>query len=594
MRRRTSSVLAAAVAALLATVSVAGSAEAAAPPEWESLAADIAQPWPGLIDERGRYPDYVQGTAPPTPPPMLGYALIQTGLRTNRPELIDTGLRTLNAAVRDIRSDAKDGVFPLFAVVSAYNLAREHLADDPQFAEHRTEWERWLEKAPLRFLPNTHHYANKYMVEAVAVLELSRTHLVSHVKGSALASEKQSERMARRLVNTVAPRVASAAGTRFSGGSAFVLSDPSNNALAYHALSFGFLARAIELLGPGASPQAHRALQGVARASWGLQGPDGDLSYIGRSQGMAWTLSLSAYGAEVSAAGDAGWGPRFRAVSEQAVTRLAARYGNGPWGLWITPSRAGGSSAAGRGLDRYATGPSYAGLTLLGLNWAIEHAERHDREVGQLAAEAEGARRLSSPRTQFTVVRSGDNWFAVRTSRSYAAHDLRYDNGLVALKRPRAGGDWGDVVRPRPHTTTGFDSAGPVLLSSPRGRALPDAGRADVDDGGTVTLRGGYRTRDGRWLRRGMSFRYGPVPCGVTMVLPRRPEDRIAYSVWFTAAPAREGSTLTGPDAKVTASPGFSVRLRDGGSSAVDSKLVRAELRFPPGKGPVRITICGR
>jgi hypothetical protein len=586
--------LIAALAAVLAVVATAGSAQAATPPEWESLASEIAQPWPGLMDARGRYPDYVQGIPALYPPPVLGYALIQTGLRTSRPDLIDTGLRTLNAAVHDIPGDNENGVFHLFAVASAYNLARGRLDGNPLFSEHRAEWERWLEKAPLRMLPRTNHYANKYMVEAVAVLELCRTGLHSRVKHSALANARRSELMARRLVNSVAPRAASAAGTKFSGGAAFVLSDPSNNALAYHALSLGFFARAIELLGPAASPQARRALQGVARASWGLQAPDGDLSYIGRSQGMAWTLSLSAYGAEVAAAANPGWGPRFRAVSDRAIERLATRYGNGPTGLWITPSRDGGQGAAGRALDRYATGPSYAGLTLVGLNWAIEHAERHDRAVGELAAEANGARRLSSPRTQFTVVRSGASWFAVRTARSLAGRDLRYDNGLVGLKRPGPDGGWVDVLRPRPHTTSGFDSAGPVLLNSPRGRALADAERADVDEGGTVTLRGGYRARDGHWLRRGMSFRYGPVSCGVMMVLPRRPSDRLAYSVWFTSAPTRDGSTLTGPDATVTARPDFSVRLRDGGGSGVDGKLVRAEMRFPPGRGPVRITICGR
>ncbi len=591
MRRRTS------LEIMLATVVLvfvaATPARAAAPPEWEALAGDIAAPWPGLIDARGRYPDYVQASDPNYPPPMLGYALIQTGLRTGDRAAVETGLRTLNHAVVDINPRAVSGVFHLCAVASAYNLARERLAGDPLFDRHRAAWERWLQRVPLRWLPHTHHYANKYMVEAVGVLELRRSGLTSDVKGSALASGEHSEHLARRLVNVVAPRAASDARTEFSGGAAFVLSDPSNNALAYHALTFGFFARAVELLGPGASPRARHALQGVARASWGLQGPDGDLSYIGRSQGMAWTLGLSAYGSEVAAAGADGWAPRFRAVADLAIRRLATRYGNGPFGLWITPSREGGSAAADRGLDSYATGPSYTGLTLVGLNWAIEHAERHDRVVGQIAAEAGGARRLSSPRTQFTVVRSGDNWFAVRTSRSFAARDLRYDTGLVALKRPGPDGEWTDVVRPRPHTTRGFDSAGPVL-STGHGAALPDAYRADVDDGGTVTLRGGYRTRDGRWLRRGVSFRYGVVPCGVQMVLPRRPEDRLSYSVWFTDTPAREGASLVGPHATVSATPGFDVGLRDGGASAVDGKLVRADLRFPPGHGPVRITICGR
>jgi hypothetical protein len=211
-----------------------------------------------------------------------------------------------------------------------------------------------------------------------------------------------------------------------------------------------------------------------------------------------------------------------------------------------------------------------------------------------MAADAPGARRLSSPRTEFTVVRSGDSWFAVRTTRSARAKDLRYDIGLVALKRPTAAGEWDDVVRPRPHTKhSSGDSAGPVLRTR-KGVLLPDAERSHVDEAGTVTLRGGYRDRRGRWVRRGVSFRYGPVACGVQIVLPRRPEDRLTYSVWFTDTPSREGDTLVGPNASVTASPAYGVRLRGGGASAVDSHLVRADLRFRPGKGSVRITICGR
>ena len=591
MRRRTRCQIA--LIAALVTIGTA-QAQAATPPAWDALSQEIAEPWPGLIGPRGRFPDYVQATDPPYAPPMLGYALLQSGLRNGRPDQVETGLSVLNYAVRDIKPQGSDGVFHHFAIASAYNLARDQLADHPLFMRHRRAWERWLQRVDLKWLPATRHYANKYVVEAVAVLELRRTGLRSNVKGSALAQGAHAEHLARRLVNVHAPRAAAAAATEFSGGSAFILSDPSNNALAYHALTLGFFARAVDLLGPTASPAAREALQGVARASWGMQGPDGDLSYVGRSQGLAWTLSLSAYGSEVAAAGNGGWGPRFRAVSDLALRRLATRYGNGPHGLWVTPSRDGAAAGADRSLDRYANGPNYAGLALIGLNWAIEHAATHDREVGQIAADAQGSRRLASGRTAFTVVRSGDNWFAVKTSRSFSARDLRYDIGLVALKRPGPDGAWVDVVRPRPHTASGFDSAGPVLLSTPQGAGLPDAERADVDAGGTVTLRGGYRARDGRWLRRGVSFRYGPVDCGVQIVLPRRPQDRLSYSVWFTTTPAREGDRLVGDHAVVSAAPRYSVRLRASGGSAVDSRLVRADLIFPRGRGPVRITICGR
>jgi hypothetical protein len=67
MRRRHSLFL----AVLAAVLTPAAAAEGATPPEWDSLAAEMAQPWPGLMDARGRYPDYVQGEQPRNPPPVL-------------------------------------------------------------------------------------------------------------------------------------------------------------------------------------------------------------------------------------------------------------------------------------------------------------------------------------------------------------------------------------------------------------------------------------------------------------------------------------------------------------------------------------------
>ena len=64
------------------------------------------------------------------------------------------------------------------------------------------------------------------------------------------------------------------------------------------------------------------------------------------------------------------------------------------------------------------------------------------------------------------MVRRGDLWFAVRAAAKTAADDLRYDFGLVALKTSSGAGGWVDVVRPRPHTRTGPDSAGPAAAIS--------------------------------------------------------------------------------------------------------------------------------
>jgi hypothetical protein len=576
---------------LMAGGSAASTAEAAAPPEWRSLQADIAAPYPGLATAEGRFPDYLQPRQQPFPVPTLSLALIQTGLANGDATQVDIGLRGIDDYIVHGPLDGPPGVFDHFAIATAYNLVREEQPDNPLFSANRAAWETWLRRAPMHWLPNTNHYANKYMVEVVSVLEARRSGLASTVKGSVLSDGDRAERLATHVLDDVAPTIARGASTKVAGAPALVLSDPSNNALAYHALTLGFFGRAVDLLGPRASAGARESLQRVARASWALTGPDGDLAYIGRSQEQGWALALTAYGAEVAADdADATWAPRFRAVADRALARLRAVHGAGPQGMWITPAGAAGAGAGRGGLDTYANGPGYSGLALVGLNWAVEHAERHDRPSGAIAADAPGAWRLANGRHEFHTVRTASSWFAVKPSRSASARDLRYDFGLVALKRPAADGSWVDVVRPRPHTGSRPDSAGPVLLG-PGGRALPDGTRSR-ESRGTVTVSGGYRSARGKWVSKGETFRFAPVGCGVRATFTRRRGGGLEYSVFFRQQPTLHEGTLSGGGTAVQASPRPAVTLRGGYASGVDSRLVRAVLRFPPGHALVRVTTC--
>jgi hypothetical protein len=571
----------------------AGTARAAAPPEWLSLQRDIAAPYPGLATAQGRFPDYVNPRNLAWANPMLGLALIQAGLKQGNAEQVDTGLHTITDYVAHRQRTGEAGVFDHFAVASAYNLMREAAPDNTRFGTHKRSWEAWLRRQPLHWLPNTNHYANKYMVEVGAVLELRRSGLSSTVRSSAMAQGQRSEALALRVLGDVAPTMAQQASTSIAGAPAGVLSDPSNDALAYQGLTLGFFARSIELLGPRAPARAREALQRVARASWALTAPDGDLAYVGRSQEQGWALALTAYGAEVAADdADSTWAPRFRAVADRAMARLRAVHGVGPSGLWITPSRAAARGAGRRGLDTYAGGPGYGGLALVGVNWAVEHAERHDRAVTGLASDRPGSSQLGRGRTVFHTVRTESSWFAVKRSRSHSGSDLRYDFGLVALKRPAGDGGWYDVVRMRPHTTGGGDSAGPVLLGAD-GRALPDGTGSAVSADGTVTVRGGYRLPRGRWISGGETFRFAPVDCGVRATFTRRRGGALEYSVFFRERPAVAGGRLTAPGIAVDASPRAAVRLTGGYASGVDARLTRAVLRFPAGRAPVQVTICG-
>ena len=589
--RRKSGILLLTAMVLLGSIATT-SASAAAPPEWSALQHDIAAPFPSLATPEGRFADYLKPRQAPWPIPSLGLGLIQSGIAHGDATPLDAGGRTIDDFVVNGRIDGAPGVFDHFNIASAYNVMREQRADHPLFAAHREAWETFLRRQPMHWLPKTDHYANKYMVEVVAVLESRRSGLTSQASGSAMAKGDEAERLALRILDEVAPTIARGSSTRVAGAPALVLSDPSNDALAYHALTLGFYGRAIELAGPRASARAREALQRVARASWALMAPDGDLAYVGRSQQQAWALALTAYGAEVAAAdADSTWAPRFHAVADRALTRLRAVHGTGAHGFSITPVGAAGAGDGRHGLDSYASGPAYAGLTLTGLGWAIEQAAKRERTVGTIASDEPDAWLLGRGRTALNAVRTASSWFAVKHSRSSSGSDLRYDFGLVALKRPAADGAWRDVVLPRPHTTGRGDSAGPVLVGR-GGRALPDGIRARTSSTGTVSIKGGYRSGH-RWLSSGETFRFTPVECGVRSTFTRRAGGALEYSVFFRGRPRVDGGHLTADGIDVQASPRPTVRLRGGYASATDSRLTRAVLRFPASRKPVSVTVCG-
>lgn len=571
-----------------------------------ALAREMAEPWPRLQLEEGTFPDYLHGDRPPRSTrygeAVLGYALMQTGLRENDEDAVDAGLAGLNWFIgrRDLQRD-HPSVFANAFVASAYNLARRRLDDHPGFAAARPAWERWLSRATLLWLPDTGRYGNKYLVEAVAVLELLRSGLESDVAGSILAERDLSRRRAERLLNLRVPRMAQREGFAIARETAFVLSDPNaGSPLAYHGLSLGVYARCLDLLGASASGAARETLRQVAHCSWAIAAPDGDLAYFGRSQEQAWSPALTAYGALSAAAiAPPAAAQRLRGLAARAVERLRRAHGAGPKGCFITPSLRPDYRGT-HGLDSYAAAIGYSGLTLTALNWAID---RFGDRVPDAADDAPPSRRATyhfrtaSPRNEFTVVRAG-HWFAVKSAASARAQDLRYDFGLVALKVRDDAGEWRDVLPPRPKTKVGPDSAGPVLRRS-RGVGLPEAESVSVARDGTLTLEGGFRTVSGQWLRRGVRFRFQPLDTGVRLIFPTEPGDRIKYSVFFRDhgdQPQVQDDRVFDDEQLVTFDPPAEVALdSEPYASGTDARLVRANIFFPESDGgAVRITVGPR
>jgi|SRR5215218_3868367 len=376
---------------------------------------------------------------------MIGLALLQTGTRDRNPRLVLAGQQAVSHEARSLGVHYNTHPFRVWAVAAAYGVARRRLTHRSSARRAMRRWARWLRRQPSVWLWGP-AYQNKVLAGALAVLEAQRTGLRSPIWGSVLGGAARAR--AVRLVNETIPSLA-------GGRSAYVLSDPGPNPIAYHALSYAMYARAVRLLGRHASWRARRTIRQLARASWLATAPDGSVAYWERSQGQSWTLSATAYGLAVSArerGSPARSDRRYHALAARALGRLRA-YGVGPRGGHIIPALGQDRRGAVRALDPYAHGPGYAGLALVFLNWAIPLLPA-DRAGGRVAADRPLGSVLSAGSGRFATVRRGSVWFAARER----GGNLRYDFGPAAVQRLERGG-WRDVIPYRP--TTGSAATAP-------------------------------------------------------------------------------------------------------------------------------------
>jgi hypothetical protein len=593
-------VIRSAITAVAMIVVLAGAAPAArAEQRWTGISREIARPWPSLQNEDGAFSDYVLDLAPGGRDrygeAMLGYGLIQVGIREHDKRALRSGLRAVTFAALHPATGAI--VFYELGLASAYNLARRRAARDPVFRAHREVWEQRLRALRPTFLGTGIPYYNQHLVEAVTFLELARSGLYSDVPGSILSDPALARQTAIDLVNRELPTLAAPYVWKDRVvGRLSTFSDPSLNPLAYHGLTLGFLARAIHLLGRSATPDSRALLRSFARGSWALTAPDGDLAYWGRSQEQAWALTLTSSGAEFAARlpgtrrRDV---DRFSALSRLAMSRLRRDYAVSRNGLFLTPALGQNLVTGVRGLDYYAAASPYNGLTLVGLNWALEAVHR-----SPLAAKTKtrfrtpGSRSIALKSPSVAVVRTRKVWLAVRAGPP--SGDLRYDSGLVALKLRSRRGGWLDVLRLRPITAGPLDSVGPLRLEG-AGTGLPVAGRLRRTKSGTAILGVRFEDASGKASGGEGAVRYRPRPCGASISLPAGAYE---YSVFLPARsrlPRVEARSIRDREIRVSFSRPGTVSFQMGYSSGADADLLRARIRFERDAGkPLTITLCGR
>jgi hypothetical protein len=558
----------------------------------------MAAPWPDVQRPTGNLPDYLDGFNNPFEgtrygDAMMGWALIQTGLREDDRALIDAGLRGIGYATSKARHWARPSVFETMAVVSAWNLAHKALADNPEFRQIRAHWADWLRRVRTIRLQYVNKYGNHWLVDAIVVFELERSGLRSNKPGAILGSGRTlARRQAIRLINIRVPR-------QLSGSGPFVLSDPRDEPIAYHGLSIAFYARAIRLMGNRAKPIARTTLRRAVRASQLLAAPDGSVSYFDRSQEEIWTLPATAYAAEAAAAlagSSADFVAASHALAERAARKVDTDYPVTARGAWVTPAMADDLRMAARGVDAYAGAPAYDGLALVMLNLAIDEAPSAPTE-GDLPADHLLATTLSEHDGRFAVVRRDVNWFAVKMTRSSDPHfvdDFRYDFGLATLKR-LTDGRWREIVPERPRGNSGrFESLAPVLLRR-EGAGYPFGRRISAHSDGSVHIDGSYRRTDGRVVRYA-KFAYVPRACGVALRFYAHAGEVFGIGALFRGNihPVIEGAAAHGNGQEVAVDPAPSFgQPEEIGASGNEPRLTRLPIFVSAHRDqPVTVRYC--
>ena len=548
---------------------------------WRAFSREMAAPWPDIQRETGNLPDYLDGLNNPYEgtrygDAMMGWGLLQVGIRDNEPRLINAGLAAVEYATSKQRHWGRPSVFETMALASAYNVVREPLAEHPRFRRLRKQWENWLRRVRTERLHYENRYGNHWLVDAISVLELQRTGLKSNKRGAVLGSGRTTaRRQAIRLINIRIPRLVRGSGP-------LVLSDPPDQPIAYHGLSIAFYARAMRLMGDLVSPAARTTLRRAVRASQLLAAPDGDISYITRSQEEVWTLPATAYASQLASllpGTTTQLHTDSEALAERTLMRLRREYVVGPRGIWVTPALAQDLTAGARGLDAYAGAPAYGGLALVWLNLTIEeHPE--DPPPGDLPADKLMATPVSQAGARFAVVRRPNLWYAVKMTHSQDVHfvdDLRYDFGLAVVKR-LVEGRWHDVVPQKPRSVgSSPETAGPILIDGGR-RGHPFGTSIKADKSGVVTVTGGFRTTSGTVMRPGV-FTYRPMPCGgVELSFAARAGEVYEHSGFFRGSrpPSIQGGVAGASGLQLTVDPPpLFGRASDAGASGADARLVR-------------------
>ena len=565
--------------------------------ELHAFVEEVAERWRSHQGRDGRYLDPVNGIAASGyGSAMIGYAQLTSPNEEAQRQGFD--------AIRFQLSEppANRGVFDQLILARAYNWSREHLSEHDSFEDLRDRWRGDLERtadvfffrpgAWVECFKDDDCYSNHEMVEAMADLELLATGLEGEGDRSKLRDRAALRARALRLIGELADGAAGTDAYSSDRRGLGVLADTGPYPLGYHVLSTALLAMAVDRLGDEAPARSREVLRRSLETMAAFEAPDGDLAYVGARHEQVWVLAAAVYAGRAGARAfgpETAAGRRYEAAGRRALARLRRLHPLEASGL-----RVGTRPLAGtyRGIDG-ALIPSN-GLAL----FFLREASRLD--PGPAARELPGDRGghwfVDPAHARVAVRRTGQLWWAVRARPRLPVDprrgpDQRFDSGVVALKA-RVGGAWRDLIEPRPRTVARqIHSSGPVMLG-PGGEVGYLWGDRIEPRGGGVDVVGGFRARDpervdraGRWLRRGVTFRYRPGGRGLELTWDAQAGDRYGVTIWANGGRYREvpGGIEVGSGRHLfpVAPPRWTVGSIQAGCCSLDVRGVAGTLTAP-------------
>jgi hypothetical protein len=568
-----------------------------------SLARQVAAPWPQRQHSNGRFYDEIGGHSA-YGEAVLGYALVDVGIREHDGRLVRTGLKAMRFATDRISPDrGRTSVFQNMAVGLLYNLAERRLGHDKQWRRIRPTVRSYIRRQVLVHLrADNPLFSNKLVIEALEVLSF-RSSGVTSSQSDAIVGPRRDRiyGLALDLVRNGVPRLFAGDVRMVGGDPTLLLSDRPDDPLAYMGLASGLYARAIDRLGADAGGDSRVTLRRSAEASWRLMAPDGDIAWSGRQLEQAWGLAgfaNAARQAETYGGTSRARARRYDGVALRALERLRDVHVGGPAGILTVPAQRSDfdrSRLAGGEGDGYAP---YGGLALMFLDMIADGRARPGQGQAPLRSDRGGASVLGHGQSLYATQRIGDVWMAVRGRNSVTrGDDLRYDAGLVSAKHRRPDGTWRDLIPRRPLLPAeGVDAAGPVIHTG-GGTAVFAADRIHRKGRAGLLAVGGYRRLRGHpGVSRSAAERFRAVGCGVEVSFRARAGDRIEYSV-FLRDPRNSGhgkrGVAHGGGTTATFSPPGHMTLTHDWISASDSRVLRARVSWHPRPGRrIRVRIC--